>query len=51
MAETAPTMTTGAESTVEVDRNFVDHDSSYETDGHSELTSLSSSVTEYVSRC
>lgn len=34
---------------LEVDRGFVDHDSSYDTDGDSELTSLSSSITAYVS--
>ena len=41
--------TAGAGAMLEVDRDFVDNDSSYETDGQSELTSLSSSVTAYVS--
>ena len=41
--------TAGSGSTLEVDRDFVDDDSTYETDGRSELTSLSSSVTAYVS--
>lgn len=33
---------------IEVDREFVDQDSTYGTDAQSELTSLSSSVTAYV---
>ena len=44
-AETGRT-TEGA--TLEVDRGFVENDSSYGTDGASELTSLNSSITAYV---